>query len=121
MNFELPEELVEIQRTVRELCQAEVAPRAREWDRTGEFPFAVVKQLAELGLLGIAVPEAYGGAGLGALATSVVVEEIARWDGSLALTTTDWGRVTSSSSAPRPRSSAGSPRWPGARSWPPGG
>jgi alkylation response protein AidB-like acyl-CoA dehydrogenase len=86
MNFELPEELVEIQRTVRELCQAEVAPRAREWDRTGDFPFAVVKQLAELGLLGIAVPEAYGGAGLGALATSVVVEEIARWDGSLALT-----------------------------------
>jgi alkylation response protein AidB-like acyl-CoA dehydrogenase len=86
MNFELPEELVEIQRTVRELCQAEVAPRAREWDRTGDFPFAVVKQLAELGLLGIAVPEAYGGAGLGAMATSVVVEEIARWDGSLALT-----------------------------------
>jgi alkylation response protein AidB-like acyl-CoA dehydrogenase len=63
-----------------------VAPHAREWDRTGEFPFAVVKHLAELGLLGIAVPEAYGGAGLGALATSVVIEEIARWDGSLALT-----------------------------------
>ncbi len=86
MDFELPEELVEIQRTVRDLCLAEVAPHARAWDRTGEFPFAVVRQLGEMGLLGIAVPEAYGGAGLGALATAVVVEEIARWDGSLALT-----------------------------------
>jgi alkylation response protein AidB-like acyl-CoA dehydrogenase len=86
MNFELPEELVEIQRTVRELCQAEVAPHARAWDQSGQFPFAVVKQLGELGLMGIAVPEAYGGSGLGAMATAVVIEEIARWDGSLALT-----------------------------------
>jgi alkylation response protein AidB-like acyl-CoA dehydrogenase len=86
MNFELPEELVEIQRTVRELCQAEVAPHARAWDKSGEFPWAVVKHLGEMGLMGIAVPEAYGGAGLGAMATSVVIEEIARWDGSLALT-----------------------------------
>jgi alkylation response protein AidB-like acyl-CoA dehydrogenase len=86
MDFELPEELVEIQRTVRELCQAEVAPHARAWDKSGDFPWAVVKQLGQLGLMGIAVPEAYGGAGLGAMATAVVIEEIARWDGSLALT-----------------------------------
>jgi len=86
MNFDLPDELREIQRTVRELCQAEVAPHAKTWDQTGEFPWAVVKHLGELGLMGIAVPEAYGGAGLGAMATSVVIEEIARWDGSLALT-----------------------------------
>jgi alkylation response protein AidB-like acyl-CoA dehydrogenase len=86
MDFELPEELQEIQRIVRELCLREVAPRARAWDETGTFPHEVVRQLGELGLMGIAVPEAYGGAGLGALATAVVVEELARHDGSLALT-----------------------------------
>jgi alkylation response protein AidB-like acyl-CoA dehydrogenase len=86
MDFTLPEELAEIQRVVRELCQEEVGPHARAWDQSGDFPFAVVRRLGELGLMGIAVPEAYGGSGLGALATAVVVEEIARWDGSLALT-----------------------------------
>ncbi len=86
MDFELPEELREIQRTVREFCVAEVKPRAREWDEKGEFPWDVVRQLGPLGLMGIAVPEEYGGAGLGALAVAVVVEEIARFDGSLALT-----------------------------------
>ncbi|MCM2334292.1 MAG: acyl-CoA dehydrogenase family protein, partial [Anaeromyxobacteraceae bacterium] len=86
MDFELPEELVEIRRVVRELCLEEVAPHARGWDEREEFPHAVVRRLGELGLMGIAVPEAYGGAGLGALATAVVVEELARHDGALALT-----------------------------------
>lgn len=86
MHFDLPEELQEIQRTVRELCEAEVKPHARAWDEAGTFPREVVGRLGELGLLGITVPEAYGGAGLGALAVAVVVEEVARFDGSLALT-----------------------------------
>jgi alkylation response protein AidB-like acyl-CoA dehydrogenase len=86
MDFELPEELQAIQRTVRELCEREVVPNARAWDEAGTFPHAVVRELGALGLMGIAVPEAYGGAGLGALATAVVVEEVARHDGSLALT-----------------------------------
>ena len=86
MDFELPEELREIQRTIRELCEAKVKPRARAWDETGEFPWEVVRELGPLGLMGIAVPEEYGGAGLGALAVAVVIEELARHDGSLALT-----------------------------------
>ncbi|MBK9517198.1 MAG: acyl-CoA dehydrogenase family protein [Anaeromyxobacter sp.] len=86
MDFELPEELTEIQRTVREFCLREVAPHARAWDEAAAFPHQVVRALGELGLMGIAVPEAYGGAGLGALATAVVVEEVARFDGALALT-----------------------------------
>lgn len=86
MDFELPEELREIQRTVREFVAAEVRPRAREWDEKGEFPWEVVRKLGPLGIMGITVPEEYGGAGMGALATAVVVEEIARHDGSLALT-----------------------------------
>jgi alkylation response protein AidB-like acyl-CoA dehydrogenase len=86
VDFDLPEELLAIRRTVREFCLAEVAPRARAWDEAAEFPAGVVAALGEMGLMGISVPEAYGGAGLGALATAVVVEEIARHDGSLALT-----------------------------------
>ena len=86
MDLELPEELAEIRRVVRELCLEAVAPHARGWDEREEFPHAVVRRLGELGLMGIAVPEAYGGAGLGALATAVVVEELARHDGALALT-----------------------------------
>ena len=86
MDFELPEEVVQIQRTVRELCEAEVKPRAREWDEAERFPWEVVRQLGPLGIMGMTVPEEFGGAGLGALAVAVVVEELARYDGSLALT-----------------------------------
>jgi alkylation response protein AidB-like acyl-CoA dehydrogenase len=86
MNLDLPEDLREIQRTVRELCQREVAPRARRWDEREEFPADVVRHLGTLGVMGITVPEAWGGAGLGALAVAVVVEEVARHDGGLALT-----------------------------------
>jgi alkylation response protein AidB-like acyl-CoA dehydrogenase len=86
MDFELPEELREIQRTVREFCEAEVKPHARGWDEREEFPWEVVRKLGPLGLMGMAVPEEYGGAGMGALAVAVVIEEIARHDGSLALT-----------------------------------
>ena len=86
MDFELPEEVVQIQRTVRDLCEAEVKPRAREWDEAERFPWEVVRQLGPLGIMGMTVPEEFGGAGLGALAVAVVVEELARYDGSLALT-----------------------------------
>lgn len=86
MDFELSESHREIQRMVREFCLEQVKPRARRWDETGEFPRDTVRQLGELGVLGISVPEELGGAGLDQLAVAVVVEEVARHDGSLALT-----------------------------------
>jgi alkylation response protein AidB-like acyl-CoA dehydrogenase len=86
MDFELPEDLQETQRAVREFVAHEVKPFARDWDARGDFPWEVVRKLGPMGLMGISVPEEYGGAGMGALATAVVVEEIARHDGSLALT-----------------------------------
>ena len=86
MNFDLTEDLREIQRTVHDLCEREVRPHARRWDEKEEFPREVVGQLGALGLLGVAVPEEYGGAGLGARALAVIVEEVARYDGGLALT-----------------------------------
>lgn len=86
MDFELPESHREIQRNVREFCQRHVAPHAREWDEQERFPHEIVPKLAELGLLGIRIPEEYGGAGLDTLAYAVIIEEIAKFDGSLALT-----------------------------------
>jgi alkylation response protein AidB-like acyl-CoA dehydrogenase len=86
MDFELDESHAQIQRMVREFCEEEVRPHARRWDETGTFPRDTVRKLGELGLLGVTVPEELGGAGLDELALAVIVEEIARCDGSLALT-----------------------------------
>jgi alkylation response protein AidB-like acyl-CoA dehydrogenase len=86
MDFELDEAHGEIQRMVRQFCAEEVGPHARRWDETGTFPREVVAKLGDLGVMGISVPEEYGGAGMDSLAVAVVVEEIARVDGSLALT-----------------------------------
>ncbi|MBI5516815.1 MAG: acyl-CoA dehydrogenase family protein [Deltaproteobacteria bacterium] len=86
MDFELPESHREIQRSVREFCARHVKPFARGWDEAERFPTELVGPLAEAGLLGIRVPEAYGGSGLDTLAYAVIVEEVAKCDGSLALT-----------------------------------
>jgi alkylation response protein AidB-like acyl-CoA dehydrogenase len=86
MDFAVPEHLLEIQRTVRDFCEAEVKPFAARWDEAESFPGEVVRRLGELGLLGMVVPEEHGGTALGALGIAVVVEEVARYDGSLALT-----------------------------------
>jgi alkylation response protein AidB-like acyl-CoA dehydrogenase len=86
MEFELPEDIKALQKTVRDFCEKRVKDQAREWDRRETFPMEVVRELGQMGLLGIRIPEEYGGAGLGNLALAVVVEEVARYDGSLALT-----------------------------------
>jgi alkylation response protein AidB-like acyl-CoA dehydrogenase len=86
MNFELAEHHLLLRKTVRDFARAEVAPKAQAWDKEERFPKEIVPRLAELGLLGIRIPEEYGGAGLDVLSYAICVEEIARVDGSLALT-----------------------------------
>ncbi|HET7754340.1 MAG TPA: acyl-CoA dehydrogenase family protein, partial [Anaeromyxobacteraceae bacterium] len=86
MTFDLPESHEHIQRTVRDFCEREVKPHARRWDDEERFPIEVVRRIGELGFMGMTVPEEFGGAGLDPLAVAVVVEEVARFDGSLALT-----------------------------------
>ena len=86
MDFELPEQHQILRAAVREFCEREVRPHAKRWDEEQRFPHEIVKGLAELGLLGIRIPEQYGGAGMDMLAYAVCVEECARVDGSLALT-----------------------------------
>ena len=86
MDFDLSEHHVLLRSSLRQFFRERVAPRAREWDEAERFPSELVPELAELGLLGIKIPEAYGGAGLDMSAYAIAVEEAARVDGSLALT-----------------------------------
>jgi isovaleryl-CoA dehydrogenase len=81
----LPEDLQELQRQVRRLADERIAPRAAEIDRSNEFPRDLWPLLGEQGLLGITVPERWGGADLGYLAHVVAVEEISRASGAVGL------------------------------------
>src|SRR6267378_2335549 len=78
MNLELTEEQKLLQKTVREFAESEVKPLAKELDETGHFPRELFKKAAEIGLTGIALPEAEGGAGFDHVAYSIVIEEISR-------------------------------------------
>ncbi|MGH9573480.1 MAG: acyl-CoA dehydrogenase [Candidatus Acidiferrales bacterium] len=78
MNLDLSPEHELLQRSVRDFAEAEVKPHAKELDETGRFPRDILRKAAQLGLLGIAIPEEYGGAGMDHVAYSVVIEEIAR-------------------------------------------
>src|SRR6476469_4705746 len=86
MDFSLSEHHQLLRTTVRDFARTEVLPHARKWDEEERFPKEIVPKLAELGLLGIRIPEEYGGAAMDTLAYALVVEECARADGSLALT-----------------------------------
>src|SRR3954471_22779447 len=87
MDFELTEDQRLIQRTARELADRVLAPRAAARDMSSEFPVAELGDLARLGLLGIAVPEALGGAGAGTVAYSLAMQELARGDAGVAVAT----------------------------------
>jgi butyryl-CoA dehydrogenase len=78
VDLELSAEQKLLQRTVREFAEAEVKPLAKEIDETGQFPRENFRKAAELGLTGISVSEAYGGAGMDHICYSIVMEEIAR-------------------------------------------
>ena len=77
----LSEEHLAVQDAVRSYVRAEVVPQAARWDKSHEFPAAALRGLAALGCYGVAVPEAWGGAGLDYLALSLILEEIAAGDG----------------------------------------
>ena len=86
MEAELTEVQMMIRDTVRELARKEFLPRAAALDESGDFPWDNFKKLAELGLTGIPIPEAYGGAGADTLSMAIALEEIARACGSTCLT-----------------------------------
>jgi alkylation response protein AidB-like acyl-CoA dehydrogenase len=86
VDFDLSEHHALLRSSLRQFFKERVAPHAREWDEAEHFPSELMPELAALGLLGIKIPEAYGGAGLDMSAYAIAVEEAARVDGSLALT-----------------------------------
>jgi len=85
VDFSLTDEQQQLQRTVRDFAQSEIAPHVMEWDEASRFPAELIPKLAELGLLGVLFPENYGGAGLGYIEYVIAIEELARVDGSVAL------------------------------------
>ena len=78
MNLELTEEQKLLQKSVRDFAEAEVKPLARENDEKGKFPRELFQKAAELGLTGVAIPEAQGGAGMDHISYAIVIEEISR-------------------------------------------
>jgi butyryl-CoA dehydrogenase len=86
VEFELTQDQREIQALARDVARAEIEPHAAEWDRDHRFPRELLPKLAELGLMGVCVPEAYGGAGADFLSYILVLEELSRADAGVGVT-----------------------------------
>jgi alkylation response protein AidB-like acyl-CoA dehydrogenase len=85
MDFEYSSEQIQLRRSVREFAAAEIAPHVLEWDENQIFPLEAIKKAGQIGLLGAIFPEELGGAGLGYIEYSIIIEELARVDPSVAL------------------------------------
>jgi short-chain 2-methylacyl-CoA dehydrogenase len=86
MNYDLSPEHELVRDTVRQFAVERIAPVAEELDREQRFPYELVAELAELGLMGMTIPEQYGGAGTDTLSYAIAVEELTRIDSSVAIT-----------------------------------
>ena len=86
MDFELTPEQREIQALARDFARERIEPHAAEWDREHRFPRELFAELAELGLMGVCVPEEYGGAGADFISYILVLEELSRADAGVGVT-----------------------------------
>jgi alkylation response protein AidB-like acyl-CoA dehydrogenase len=85
MDFDLPDELTQLQESVRKLAQEKIKPRARAIDDDNTYPDDVFAAFRDAGLLGLVLPEEYGGSGAGILGLTVAIEEVAKYSNSAAL------------------------------------
>jgi alkylation response protein AidB-like acyl-CoA dehydrogenase len=85
MNFETSEITLHAAQTARDFAQQKIKPHVMEWDEKQEFPVHIFKELGQLGMMGVLVPEKYGGAGLSYFEYKAIIEEIAKVDGSIGL------------------------------------
>src|SRR5699024_6920802 len=80
MNFEFTEEQNMLRDTVRSLVDREIMPYIADWDRTGQFDPSIIDKISELGLMGVCIPEEYGGSGMDYNSLAIVCEELERGD-----------------------------------------
>ena len=85
MNFEYTQEQIQLRKAVREFAEGEILPHVMEWDEEQTFPAEVIRKLAGLGYMGSIFPEELGGAGLGYIEYSIIIEELSRIDGSVGI------------------------------------
>ena len=85
MDFQLNDEQLQLQKSVREYAEREIAPNVMKWDEAGEFPMATVKELGKMGLMGVVFPTEYGGAGMGYVEYVTAIDELSRVDGSVGI------------------------------------
>jgi alkylation response protein AidB-like acyl-CoA dehydrogenase len=85
LDFQFNEEQEEVRRSIREFAEKELRPHVMEWDEGQHFPNEILPKLAFLGVMGVTFPAEYGGAGLGYIEYSIIIEELARVDGSISL------------------------------------
>ncbi len=85
MNFQTDTITLEVARAARDFAQQQIKPHVMEWDEAQTFPVAIFKALGELGMMGVLVPQKYGGAGLGYFEYNAVIQEIAKVCGSIGL------------------------------------
>ena len=86
MDFSLSPEQREIQSLARDIAESEIAPHASTWDREHRFPRELIAKLGTLGLMGVCVPEEYGGAGSDFLSYILMLEELSRADAGVGVT-----------------------------------
>jgi hypothetical protein len=85
VDFEYTPEQIQLRRSVREFAEAEILPHVMEWDEAQTFPLETVRKLGKLGYMGSIFPEELGGAGLGYVEYSIIIEELSRVDGSVGI------------------------------------
>jgi alkylation response protein AidB-like acyl-CoA dehydrogenase len=85
LDFQLNDEQCQLKKSVREFAEREIAPHVMEWDEGSCFPLQTVKELGQLGFMGIIVPVEYGGAGMGYVEYATAIEELSRVDGSIGI------------------------------------
>jgi short/branched chain acyl-CoA dehydrogenase len=86
MDLDLTPEHELVRQTVRDFAEQRIAPVAEELDRESRFPYEIVSELAELGVMGMPIPEEYGGGGTDTVSYAIAVEELTRIDSSVAIT-----------------------------------
>src|SRR6202451_462687 len=85
MEFDFTPEQIQLRKSVREFAEQEIRPHVLQWDEEEIFPLDVVKHAGQLGFLGAIFPEDLGGAGLGYIEYSIIIEELSRIDGSVGI------------------------------------